>query len=677
MRRRRRCSCRSCATRARCSSAPYAPAVLGDYVAGVNHVLPDRRHRALRRARSASTTSEAHARRARSTPGALARARARRARRSPKPKGSTRTPTRSGCAGAVVTRGTRDAPVAAARRPARARGLPLAAGRRRRAAQHQREPVRAAGRVRRRAGSTRCATSLATAIPTAPRPSCAHALGRVPRPAGRAAVLRQRHQRGAADAAAHLRRPGPARADVRADVRAARAHRARSPAPRSSPASGAADFTIDPDDGGRARSRGTRPSIVFVCSPNNPTGTVEPRETVERLLAAAADVGALLVVDEAYGEFAPWSALELVDDDRAARRRAHLLEGVVARRACGSASRSRRRGWSPSSRRCVLPYHLSVPTQLAGTIALDFGAEMERARRVAGRGARAARSPRSPTIDGIDRVPVGRQLPAVPRRTATRHALWQRLLDRGVLVRDFSSLAAASRTACASRSARPPRTTRSSPRSARSLPEVVTHDARDSRAAPRDEGDDVDRRARRRRRRHARASSTGIPFFDHMLEQLGKHGGLRPRRSTAKGDLEVDLHHTVEDVGIVLGNALREALGDKARRAPVRERARAARRGARAGRARPLGPPVPRLRRRPGRRSGSARSTRSSPRSSGRASSTARASRCTSAALSGKNGHHVIEASFKGVARALRDAVQDRRRRRAVDQGHVVDVTAA
>ena len=97
--------------------------------------------------------------------------------------------------------------------------------------------------------------------------------------------------------------------------------------------------------------------------------------------------------------------------------------------------------------------------------------------------------------------------------------------------------------------------------------------------------------------RHARASSTGIPFFDHMLEQLGKHGGLRPRRIEAKGDLEVDLHHTVEDVGIVLGTALREALGDKRGRAPVRERARAARRGARAGRARPLGPPVPRLRR--------------------------------------------------------------------------------
>ena len=59
------------------------------------------------------------------------------------------------------------------------------------------------------------------------------------------------------------------------------------------------------------------------------------------------------------------------------------------------------------------------------------------------------------------------------------------------------------------------------------------------------------------------SASTEIPFFDHMLEQLGKHGGLN-LAIDAKGDLEVDLHHTVEDVGIALGESLKEALGDKA-----------------------------------------------------------------------------------------------------------------
>jgi imidazoleglycerol-phosphate dehydratase len=56
---------------------------------------------------------------------------------------------------------------------------------------------------------------------------------------------------------------------------------------------------------------------------------------------------------------------------------------------------------------------------------------------------------------------------------------------------------------------------------------------------------------------------TGLPFFDHMLQQLGKHAGwdLSVRCS---GDLEVDGHHTVEDVGLAIGEALAEALGDKA-----------------------------------------------------------------------------------------------------------------
>jgi len=56
---------------------------------------------------------------------------------------------------------------------------------------------------------------------------------------------------------------------------------------------------------------------------------------------------------------------------------------------------------------------------------------------------------------------------------------------------------------------------------------------------------------------------TGIAFFDHMLESFAKHG-MFDLRLRAKGDIEVDLHHTVEDVGIVLGQALREALGSAA-----------------------------------------------------------------------------------------------------------------
>jgi imidazoleglycerol-phosphate dehydratase len=58
------------------------------------------------------------------------------------------------------------------------------------------------------------------------------------------------------------------------------------------------------------------------------------------------------------------------------------------------------------------------------------------------------------------------------------------------------------------------------------------------------------------------SAETGLPFFDHMLQQLGTHAGF-DLTVVAKGDLDVDGHHTVEDVGLAVGQALREALGDK------------------------------------------------------------------------------------------------------------------
>jgi histidinol-phosphate aminotransferase len=196
-----------------------------------------------------------------------------------------------------------------------------------------------------------------------------------------------------------------------------------------------ADYSIDAD-AAAARIRETEPSIVFVCSPNNPTGTIEPRATVEQLLAVAGEVGALLVVDEAYGEFAPWSALELVDDDQPlvvvrTYSKVWSLAAVRLGFAVGPA-------WVIAElEKVLLPYTLSVPTQIAGTVALDFRREMEQrvASLVEERGRLFASLADMP---GLSVVPSGANFLLV-RVDGDAHGLWERMLARGVLVRDFSS----------------------------------------------------------------------------------------------------------------------------------------------------------------------------------------------------------------------------------------------
>jgi imidazoleglycerol-phosphate dehydratase len=150
--------------------------------------------------------------------------------------------------------------------------------------------------------------------------------------------------------------------------------------------------------------------------------------------------------------------------------------------------------------------------------------------------------------------------------------------------------------------------------------------------------------------------STGLPFFDHMLEQLGRHGGFDLALS-AKGDLEVDAHHTVEDTGIVLGAALAEALGDKA--------------GVRrfASYLLPLDEALIQVALDLSGRPFLVYEVETSPERIGtfdpqlaeeffRAFVTSAGITLHLRSLSGRNGHHVLEASFKGVARALRDAVR-------------------
>ena len=154
--------------------------------------------------------------------------------------------------------------------------------------------------------------------------------------------------------------------------------------------------------------------------------------------------------------------------------------------------------------------------------------------------------------------------------------------------------------------------------------------------------------------------STGLPFFDHMLSQLGRHSGLDLTVS-ATGDLDVDAHHTVEDVGLTVGEALSMALGDKA---GIRRFASIALPLDEAlvevaldlsGRpflsyVVPLDPDVPAL--------GTPPFDPQLAEEFWRSFSTAAALTLHLRMVTGKNTHHVLEASFKGVARCLRDALK-------------------
>ncbi len=155
------------------------------------------------------------------------------------------------------------------------------------------------------------------------------------------------------------------------------------------------------------------------------------------------------------------------------------------------------------------------------------------------------------------------------------------------------------------------------------------------------------------------SADTGIPFFDHMLDQLGRHGGFG-LEVRCDGDLQIDAHHTVEDVGIALGEAFAEALGDKAgvrRFASIRV---------------PLDEALvdvaldlsgrPYLHHEvefPGEKIlGDPPFDPQLAEEFWRAFGTSAAVTLHIVLVRGKNTHHILEASFKAVARALRDAVR-------------------
>lgn len=199
-----------------------------------------------------------------------------------------------------------------------------------------------------------------------------------------------------------------------------------------------ADFTLDAAAARRAVEE-HQPAVTFLCSPNNPTGIVEDPAVVRAVLDAAPG---LVVVDEAYAQFAGWTALDLVAEERplavvrtfsktwsmAAARLGYLVAPTWLVRRLEDV---------------VLPYHLDSAKQLAGTLALRHVDEMdervkiivdERERLVEGLRAIAGATPLEVFPSGANFVlfRVGNG------DVATGHRVWQGLVDRSVLVRDCS-----------------------------------------------------------------------------------------------------------------------------------------------------------------------------------------------------------------------------------------------
>ena len=196
----------------------------------------------------------------------------------------------------------------------------------------------------------------------------------------------------------------------------------------------ASDFTLDPAEVERVIAEFS-PHVVFLTSPNNPTGLVEPVDRVRQLLELAPG---LVVVDEAYAQFADWSALDLVAEDRPL---------VVTRTFSKTWSMAGARlgylvgpTWLVAElEKVVLPYHLDAVKQIAGRLALRFSDDMnDRVEHIV---AERERVTAALAAMPVEVFPSGANFVLFRVRPGALdgRAVWHGLVDRSVLIRDCSS----------------------------------------------------------------------------------------------------------------------------------------------------------------------------------------------------------------------------------------------
>lgn len=192
-----------------------------------------------------------------------------------------------------------------------------------------------------------------------------------------------------------------------------------------------ADFTLDPAEMKRV-VESAQPHVAFLTSPNNPTGLVEPAERIEELLRLGSG---LVVADEAYAQFADWSALSMLDEQRPlvvtrTFSKTWSMAGVRLGYVIGPT-------WFIAElEKVVLPYHLDSAKQIAGRLALRFVDDMDdRVRSIVSERERLAAAMGNMAIDV---TPSGANFILFRPLSLPGRDVWQGLLDAGVLVRDCS-----------------------------------------------------------------------------------------------------------------------------------------------------------------------------------------------------------------------------------------------
>lgn len=321
------------------------------------------------------------------------------------------------------------------------------------------------------------------------------------------------------------------------------------------------DFSMDTEAMLSAADSKTR--LMFICSPNNPTGNSFPVEQIEDILER---FGGVVVLDEAYIDFSVRPSLTSL-----VKRYPNLIVLQTLSKAWGMAGL--RIGLAIADPAVIAlmskvkyPYNINVLAQKMALMKLDEAAKDKAVAEIVGQRFRLEKElAKCPEVKGIYSSDANFLLV----RFENPDEVYERLLAGGVIVRNRSKVSGCE--GCL-------RITVGTPvendRLLRLLSSSVAEPVEATIPGMEILGERHIRIVRNTKETKIALEldldsiggsghiSTGLPFFDHMLDQIPNHGGVA-LSINAKGDLQVDEHHTIEDVGIVFGEAINAALGSK------------------------------------------------------------------------------------------------------------------